>query len=187
MGKNNIAIVVLGILAVTGLVLSGYIFISNVILSPEEPKSESDLDSGYILVGLWDYLYDYGDDQDFLIEFLSYQEFLNSYYITKSSNSTGFFLTKIGIYKLTLNVALNDIDPDCYYLSEVLVNGSSDEIFEVYQSPSGGGQDEYQISSTLYVNNSIVSYYEIRLHSYTDDFGIALDQDYNQFAIEFQL
>jgi len=93
MSCRSAGTVLLGIIALVGLGLSGYMFLKYEFLSPITPTK----DSGLILVGFWDDLDENTDytpwnfNDDWLVEF-SDSPFNDSNYISVSNGNTRFAL-----------------------------------------------------------------------------------------------
>ena len=109
-GKGGTAI--LAILAIAALGLSGYLMVDKFFLSndtlPDEPDSLH-------LIALWENLLQnkvnnpsYATDSNFLVAF-SNNIIIDLDYV-QVVNSTRFILTKIGLYKININLLVNDID-----------------------------------------------------------------------------
>ncbi|MHA1191698.1 MAG: hypothetical protein ACTSP9_05310 [Promethearchaeota archaeon] len=114
MSERKGGMILLGIIALSALGFSGYIFVDNTFLSTAPP------DSGLILVGLWDDLATnkdyapYNTDTSWLIEFNNNQ-YNDSNYISVKNGNTNFKLLKEGFYKLTLLLYVNGLDPSATY------------------------------------------------------------------------
>ncbi|MFX1236116.1 MAG: hypothetical protein ACFE8P_00195 [Promethearchaeota archaeon] len=173
---------VIGILAILGLGISGYLLATNQYSGTSTPESE------FILVALWDDLNrnttnpSHTDDDDFLIQFDD-NIFLDPQYITVNS-VTNFSLTRAGIYRITLRIIISSIELGERYVITLLKSGAYDECFWVFTANVSASSN---INSALYLNASITDYYEINAYCDTDDangFDTALPR-YNQLAIEY--
>ena len=181
--------VLLGIIALAGLGLSGYMFVKDEFLSPTTPTK----DSGLILVGLWDDL-DYNADyapwnttSDWLLEF-SNSLFNDSNYISVSNGNTHFVLLKTGVYKITLTILLYTLDADTIYWVYLRRNGAFDHAFERISISANPYDSYYQVQSSLYVYGNGVDSFVINCYNTVSDaFLVSSSDAYNQLSIEYVL
>ncbi len=137
MGNNTAAIIILGILAVTGLGLSAYMFVSYEIFGAGDINGSDgfngidgedglDGEDGTILVALWEDLDKnidtppFTEDYNFLLEYLDNQT-INPNYVTVGA--TNFTLTTPGFYKITVSVFLSDLETGERYWIQLIENG----------------------------------------------------------------
>jgi len=186
MSGRSAGMVLLGIIALGGLGLSGYMFLKYEFLSPTN-------DSELILVGLWDNLnentdyapYDSGDD--FLLS-LNQISLNDSNYVSVSSGNTRFVLKQAGLYKITLNVLFQTIENGSLYFVYLRKNGNIERLMArivIWGNPS---PTNYYAKSSLYVNSNGKDYFEINCKSYYGlPFSVSGSNQYNQLSIEYVL
>ncbi len=147
--------VLLGIIALAGFGLSGYMFLKYEFLSPVSPTK----DSGLILVGLWNDLSKNTDftpsnlNWDWLVEFRD-SPLNDSNYISVDNGNTRFTLIQPGFYKITLKIELWNLDASDAYYVHLLKNNSYANTFESFSTSANPGLLIYQVLSSLYIYNN---------------------------------
>ncbi len=186
-GKGGTAF--LAILAIAALGLSGYLFVDNFFLSDDTHTHEPD---GLNLVALWEDLDQnkvnnpaFSTDTNFLVEFTN-NITINTEYV-QVVNSTRFILTKIGLYKINLNLLVSNVDVSSIYWIIFRQNGTTCGYIDRFGTGTVLDSPFYQVTSSLYVNNTgINTYYEINGQSSGDPFFTSsTDQKFNQLSIEY--
>ncbi len=189
MSGRSAGMVLLGIIAIAGIGLSGYMFLKYEFLSPISFAK----DSGLILVGLWDNLdentdyapYDSGDD--FLLQF-NERSFNDSNYISLSNGNTRFVLKQVGLYKITLNVLFQAIVASSIYFVYLRKNGNLERSMArivIWGNPS---PTNYYAKSSIYVYSNGTDYFEINCKSFDGFlFSVMGSNLYNQLSIEYVL
>ena len=180
--RTNMAIIILGILSLSGFGLSGYILISNLSFIPVDDQD--------IVVGFWNTLDDnkdfapYNESDSFLVEFQE-QEIINNDYIKMSNSDTTFSLLKPGLYKIRCLIYLQNIDDsNSYYIRLIEGTTPNDHIF--YSFTLTGCSPYILVNADI----SIVSdgNHEYRIQAYSlsgDTFYIFSSSTYNQLTIEY--
>lgn len=184
MSGRSAGMVLLGIIALTGVFMSGYLLLKYEFISPSTPSA----DSGLILVGLWDDLdtnmnYPPWDDGGNWLLRLRLGRFNDSSYISVSNQNTNFRLLKPGFYKITLTLLLIHLDASAIYFVELQRNSFTDHIFERAANCSTW----YHIQSSLYVYGNGIDYFQINCYSPGDPSFIASGDYYCQLSIEYVL
>ena len=184
MSDRSTGTIVLGIIAIAGLGLSGFMFIKDNILFPAS-------DTGLVLVGLWDDLEsnrDYAPDNtgsDWLIEFRN-SPLNNSNYVTVSRNNTRFVLAP-GLYKITLSFRFSSLVAGEGYAISLIRTGSTEHfLVDHYHNETAVINGEYYSScSSVFVQGNGVDYFDFKCASiYGDSFDLSNDK-YNQLSIEY--
>ena len=188
MSKSSIGIALIGILAVIGFGLSGFMFLF--------PAS----DKGLILVGFWEDLdkntsySPYNEDYDWLLEYDNNQ-ILNPSYISMSNGDTRFTLLQPGYYKISLSLFFGSMETiilgHVYYVM-LQKNGVDDGVLVRIYEPSGNTGAQFpSIKSELYVYSDGSNYFQINCFdnggSGADSFTVESNQIFNQFSIEYVL
>ena len=185
MSERSTGVIILGILAIAGLGLSGYMFAKYEFLSPVT-------DNGSILVGSWEDLYrnmdyaPYDEDVDWLLE-LGNGQSNNSNFISCSNDNTRFTLLRTGCYKLTLHLYLANIQPDTHYYVHLLRNGDTEHIISKISTTANPFSSYYHTVSSLFFTSNSGDYFEIRCTSSTLALALSITQTLNQFSIEYYL
>lgn len=189
MSGRSASMVLLGIIALAGLGLSGYLFLKYESLSPLTPTN----DSGLILVGLWNNINmnldypPYDSLDDFLLEFYE-SPFNDSIYVSMSSGNTRFVLKQAGFYKITLNLFFESISPSSIYNVYLLRNGAIERAFEYISISANPKGVIYYAKSSLYVYGNRTDYFVINCYSGDDSsFFVSATNQYNQLMIEYVL
>jgi len=189
MSSRSTGTVLLGIIALAGIGLSGYMFVKYEFLSPITPTK----DSGLILVGLWDDLYSNADyapwntTDDWLLAFHN-SPLNDSNYISVSNGNTHFVLVKTGFYKITLTILLYTLNADTTYWVYLRRNGDFDHAFERISISANPSASYYQVQSSLYVYGNGVDSFVINCYnSLSASFTVSSSQFYNQLSIEYVL
>lgn len=182
MSGKSTGMILLGILAVAGLGLSGFMFFKNEIVSPPT-------NSGSILVGLWDFVnYNYGyaphdETNDWLI-----QPMLGLYndtrYLAFSNNNTRFTLLRDGYYKVNLNMLVISLIDGQMYNMYLLKNGVRYKTMFCLTAYSVTGG---WMSSSVFVHSNGTDYIEINGYHSSDPFGPFYTVYDYQFSIEYML
>jgi hypothetical protein len=184
MSDRSIGTIILGIIAIAGLGLSGFMFIKDNILFPVS-------DTGLVLVGLWDDLdrntdyASYNTNSTWLIEFRD-SLLNNSNYVTVSRNNTRFVLSP-GLYKITLSFIFSSMAQGEGYAISLIRTGSTDHFLaDHYHNETAIINGEYYAScSSVFVQGNGVDYFDIKCASiYGDSFDLGNDK-YNQLSIEY--
>ncbi len=185
MSGRSAGMVLLGIIAITGLGLSGYMFLKYEFLSPTNKNS------GLLLVGLWDNLNENTDytphdsTADFLVE-LKESPFNDSNYVSVSNGNTRFVLKQAGFYKITLNMLFQAIGSSYLYLVYLQRNGDVERSFARITISANPGSTMYYLKSSLYIYSNGIDYFEINCVSYDDTYFIVSNSNqYNQLSIEY--
>jgi len=188
MSERKGGIILIGIIAISALGFSGYMFIKNEFIDIPGPTSP---DSGLTLVGLWD---DFSRNTEYppdttntswRIEFNNNQ-FNDSNHISVSDNNTSFKLLKEGFYKITLLLLLDSIDASATYWAYLIRNGSLYNCFARVAISDNPSSSFLQIESSLYVKSTGFDNFHIICYCMTDtSFTIGLVQTYNQLSIEY--
>jgi hypothetical protein len=189
MSGRSAGVILLGLIAIGGLGLSGYLFLKYEFLSPLTPTQ----DSGLVLVGMWD---DLARNTDYapwdltgtwLIEFRN-SPMNDSNYISVSNGNTRFVLIQEGYYKITLTCLLDNLDANAEYAISLLRNGSNAGVFEQFSISANPSTDYFPIQSSLYVYGNGVDYFVMVCHNVGDPSFIVSGQNfYNQLSIEYVL
>ncbi len=189
MSGRSVSMVLLGIIAIGGLSLSGYMFMRYEFLSPITPTN----DSGLILVGLWNNLNmnldytPYDSLNNFLLEFYE-SPFNDSTYVSVSNGNTRFVLKQAGFYKITLNLQFAGISPSSVYKMYLRRNGVIEREFERIAISANPKDDVYYTESSLYVYGNRTDYFVINCFSGDDaSFFVTATNQYNQLMIEYVL
>ena len=184
MSSRSGGMILLGIIALAGLGLSGYMFLKYEFLSPTN-------DSGLILVGLWDNLNEnldytpYDSTADFLVE-LKESPFNDSAYVSVSHGNTRFVLKQAGFYKITLNIQFQAIGAS--YIYEVYLRRNSDieRKFAIIAISANPGSNMYYLQASLYIESNGIDFFQINCLSTGDSyFIISNSNQYNQLSIEY--
>ncbi len=169
MSGRSAGMVLLGIIALGGLGLSGYMFLKYEFLSPITPTK----DSGLILVGLWNNLdknIDYApwdSDDDWLVEFRD-SPLNDSNYISVDNGNTRFALIRAGFYKITLKILLwNLAFGDAFYV-HLRRNGVYESTFDYFSKSDHPGTTSYQVLSSLYIYSNGLDSFTINCYSLFD-------------------
>ena len=182
MSDRSTGIILLGIIAIAGLGLSGFMFISDLIPSPSS-------DTGTILVAVWDDLdwnTAYGTHTsaaDWLVEFTN-SPYNNSNYVTVRNDNTRFILSP-GLYKITIKMTLQSIASSSAYLVSLLKNDNDEEYFHYHATDEGWESEHHSLCSSVYVEADGVDYFEINCFSGGDAFSVIAIENYNQLSIEY--
>ena len=188
MSSRSAGMVLLGIIALAGVGMSGYMLLKYEFISPNTPSA----DSGLILVGLWDDLdtsmvYPPWDDADDWLLKLKDNQFNDSSYISVSNENTNFILLKPGFYKITLTLLLIHLDAGAIYFVELQRNSFTDHIFKTVELSANTSLTWHHIQSSLYVYGNGIDYFQINCYSLWDTSFIASGDYYCQLSIEYVL
>lgn len=184
MANSKGAVVFLAIIAVAGLGLSGYLLVDDLFLGGDEYE-------GLKLVGLWNYLEKNVDtpqhslDHDFLIAYSEGSSIDENY--VNVINETRFTLPISGLYKITLNVMFEYIDPGETYAVALLQNNAVYEWLDYFETANPIVENFHFTKISFYVNSTGGdSYYEFNsVCTNPVDFQVYPTSDYNQLFIEF--
>ena len=181
MSDKSTGTILLGIIAIAGLGLSGFMFVKNEIVFPSS-------DTGLLLVGAWNDL-DYNiahaphtEMDDYLLEF-RLSLFNNSNYVSFNADNTRFVLSP-GLYKINLAIIFTGITVNETYYTQLLTNGLNNNFFNRYETSANPESTYHTFSSSLYVRANGVDYFEIRCTS-RGDYFFPHDDEYNQLSIEY--
>jgi hypothetical protein len=193
-GGNTGAVIFLAIIAVAGLGLSGYMFISDQFFGGDESTFPGDLR----LVAIWDDLDEnltnnplHSTSSNWLIAFDD-EMYLDTNYVS-TVNNTAFYLSVPGIYKINLDVILYEAEQisSTYWIYMVRNTTTQVGYFMRLEIDTTAPNPEtlfHYISCSLYVNHTYTTeYYEIVASGY-DDFSVATDYSshlFNQLSIEY--
>ena len=191
MSGRSAGMVLLGIIALAGVGMSGYMLLKYEFISPSTPSG----DSGLILVGLWDDLdtsmdYPPWDEANNWLLKLKDNQFNDSSYISCSNQNTNFILLKPGFYKITLTLLLSDLQASSAYFVELQRNSFTDHILERVVLSANPGSSKYRIQSSLYVYGNGIDYFQINCFCSVGDPSFSVDATwdyYNQLSIEYVL
>lgn len=191
MSGRSAGMVLLGIIALAGVGMSGYMLLKYEFINPSTPSE----DSGLILVGLWgdlDRSMDYPpwDETDNWLLSLGDNQFNDSSYISCSNQNTNFILLKPGFYKITLTLQLSSLQSGTEYKVELQRNSFTDQMLERLVLSDNPGSSQYRIQSSLYVYGNGIDYFQINCFSSVGDpsFSVETTWDYyNQLSIEYVL
>jgi len=185
MAKGTGSVIFLTIIAVAGLGLSGYMFVSDFL-----SKDEVEVQPNMRLVALWNNLAknkinnpSHGSDSDFLLEF-SNITYLDLTYVNVI-NSTRFTFSIAGLYKINFNVILSDLQPSNTYWLILLRNITIIEYMARFTTDNPI-VDPFQFTpSSVYINSTSANdYYEINVYG-TSILNVDLTQTFNQLSIEY--
>ena len=185
MSDRNTGTIILGIIAIAGLGLSGFMFIRDTLSSPSK-------DTGLVLVGLWDDLdrnMGYGghtEVYDWLIEFRD-SLVNNPKYVTVTNDNTRFVLAS-GLYKISLSILFDSLVEGEYYGTILLRNGVTDTIIiDHYHNVSSSIRNQHFFYSSIFVEGNGVDYFELNCVSVViaDSFIPISNDAYNQLSIEY--
>ncbi len=184
MSGRSGGMILLGIIALAGLGLSGYMFLKYEFLSPTK-------DSGLILVGLWDNLNEnldytpHDSTSDFLVE-LNASPFNDSAYVSVSHGNTRFVLKKAGFYKITLNILFQAIGASYLYLVYLLRNSDINRTFARIAISANPDDTWYYLQASQYIYSNGIDFFQINCLSTEDSyFIISNSNQYNQLSIEY--
>ena len=183
MERSNTALIIIGIIAIAGFSLSGYLFVSNGNVVPFYNRNT--------VIGFWNNLQKntdfspYDENYRFQIQFLE-QEIINNDYIQLSNSNTTFSLLKPGLYKISSSIELYGIDDGNSYYVILIENTTEKEILFYHHAPADSSW-YFHIISTIYVLADATSEYRIQLISKTgDSFSIFNESAaYNQILFEY--
>ena len=189
MSERKGATILLGIIAISALGFSGYMFVDDLFFSSSTPDSTPD--SGLILVGVWDNLVEnkeyapYDSDNSWLLEFYN-NPYNNSNYISVSNNNTSFKLMKEGFYRVTLLLMWHGIDPSALYWAFLYRNNTFDHCFDRVSISANPSSSYYQVASSVFVESTGYDDFFIRCYAVGDSsFDVTTTQSYNQLSIEY--
>lgn len=181
MSNRSFGVIVVGILAVIGVGLSGYMFIKNEMLFPR-------FGSNLTLVGLWEDLDrntdypPYEINYNWLLEF-SNSLLINSNYVSTSNDNTRLFLLRAGLYKISISALFDGLSSSLRYSVEILKNDVFEDSFEWTYADG----TYYHMDSSRYYYSNGADYFEFRCVSPDSDPFLVLGDPYNQLSIEFVL
>ena len=182
MSDKSTGTIILGIIAIAGLGLSGFMFVKYEIVFPSS-------DTGLLLVGVWNDL-DYNvahaphtEMDDYLLEF-RLSLFNNSNYVSFNADNTRFVLSP-GLYKINLAIIFSGITVSEIYYTMLLTNGLAYNYFNRHETSANPESDYHTFSSSLYVRANGVDYFEIRCTSNGGDYFFPSSDLYNQLSIEY--
>lgn len=185
MSERKGGMIILGIIAISALGFSGYMFIDDMFLSSSIPEK------GLVLIGLWDDLVEnkeyapYTADNSWLIEF-SNSQYNNSNHISVSNNNTSFKLMKEGFYRITLLLMWYNLDPSGIYWAYLYRNNTYDHCFDRVSISANPSSVYYQVTSSVYVKSTGYDDFFIRCYASGDtSFDITVSQAFNQLSIEY--
>lgn len=174
-GSKTGAVVILGILAVAGLGLSGYMFINDQFLGENEHTHE-----GNELLAIWEFFG--GNGADYYIYFQDNQLPQSEYFNMTDSNTT-LNLNYRGWYRLTIRTAWTGLSVADNYYFLLTRNGLS--YVNIYNL-NGPTDTTEMIDQTVYVHSDGDDAF--RFHCYSagvDVFSLASNQYYNQMTLEY--
>ncbi|MBN1803312.1 MAG: hypothetical protein JW891_17505 [Candidatus Lokiarchaeota archaeon] len=188
MSDKNTGLILIGILAIAGLGLGGYLIVKNEIISPPSRNT------GSILVGSWDYftrniVQPSHNESDWLLQVLwtSYPN-VNTYndtrYLSFSNNNTRFTLVKEGYYKFNLNALLVDLIIGSSYHLYACKNGDVYKTLGYVIDPTTTGE---WFSGSIIVYSDGNDYFEINGYHPSDSFGFFYSIADYQFSIEYMI
>jgi hypothetical protein len=188
MAGKSTAVIFLFLISLAGLGLGGYTFYDSNFGSSSQK-------SGNVLVGLWEDVTKnklhpiMNADSAWLLE-VSNEQIVNNEYIflnqTTGYKDTRFHFIKTGLYRITININLVDLNPTQGYAMDAFKDGENygmngyKHIYHVV-TPNAGEH----VNVDFYLESDGTNFYEFGCYTIAAPFDIASDQKYNHLAIEY--